>query len=119
MSARSGGPASVAIRGAAQILRPPRDGMTHLRGDELTAQTLEPGDLALRDGRIAALDDDPLAQLAVDASGCAVIPGFVDCHTHLPFAGWRAAASTSRRSPASPTSRSPVRAVGSGPRRGL
>ena len=26
----------------------------------------------------------------VDAGGCALIPGFVDCHTHLPFAGWRA-----------------------------
>src|SRR3954468_13690220 len=26
----------------------------------------------------------------VDVSGCAVVPGFVDCHTHLPFAGWRA-----------------------------
>jgi imidazolonepropionase len=23
-------------------------------------------------------------------TGCAVVPGFVDCHTHLPFAGWRA-----------------------------
>src|SRR5262249_47224050 len=22
--------------------------------------------------------------------GCAVVPAFVDCHTHLPFAGWRA-----------------------------
>src|SRR6266508_4952684 len=20
---------------------------------------------------------------------CSVVPGFVDCHTHLPFAGWR------------------------------
>ena len=26
----------------------------------------------------------------LDVSGCALVPGFVDCHTHLPFAGWRA-----------------------------
>ncbi len=30
------------------------------------------------------------ADLELDVSGCAVVPGFVDCHTHLPFAGWRA-----------------------------
>jgi len=24
-----------------------------------------------------------------DAGGCLVIPGLVDCHTHLAFAGWR------------------------------
>jgi imidazolonepropionase len=24
-----------------------------------------------------------------ERSGCTVIPGFVDCHTHLPFIGWR------------------------------
>lgn len=85
-----GSPPTVSIEGAAQVLRPPADGLKHLRGSELSGQTLEPGSLAARDGVITALDADPLAQLTVDARGCAVLPGFVDCHTHLPFAGWRA-----------------------------
>jgi len=80
---------SVALRDAAQVLLPPEPGLAQLRGPQLNAQTLDPGSLSLRDGRIAALADDPLAELSIDCSGCAVIPGFVDCHTHLPFAGWR------------------------------
>jgi imidazolonepropionase len=80
---------SISVEGAAQILRPPQDGLQHLRGTQIEGQTLEPGSLAVRNGSIAALEADPEAELAVDATGCALIPGFVDCHTHLPFAGWR------------------------------
>ncbi|HEX5194577.1 MAG TPA: imidazolonepropionase [Solirubrobacteraceae bacterium] len=83
---------SVSLEGAAQLLRPGEDGLQHFRGPEqLRAQTLDPGDLCVRDGGIAALSRDPRAELRIDCNGCAVIPGFVDCHTHLPFAGWRAA----------------------------
>jgi imidazolonepropionase len=88
---RDGGPPSLSVVNAAQVLRPPRDHMQHLRGDELEAQTLDPGELAARDGRITALERDAIAEVTVDASDWTVIPGFVDCHTHLPFAGWRAA----------------------------
>ena len=81
---------SVSLRGAEQILRPPEDGLPHLRGEACRFQTLEPGGLSVRDGLIAAYEPTPDAELQVDAAGCALIPGFVDCHTHLPFAGWRA-----------------------------
>jgi cytosine/adenosine deaminase-related metal-dependent hydrolase len=57
-----------------------------LRGD----LRLEGGSLTVRDGRLASLESDAHADVQVDAANCAVIPGFVDCHTHLPFAGWRA-----------------------------
>jgi imidazolonepropionase len=82
---------SVSIEGAIEVLRPPRDRMQHLRGRaELNGQTLASGDVAVDAGVITGFERDGRAQLTIDASGCAVIPGFVDCHTHLPFAGWRA-----------------------------
>jgi imidazolonepropionase len=83
-------PRSVSLSGAVQILRPGADGLPHLRGDAVAAQTLDPGDLSVRDGVFAAFEGDARAELLVDARGCALIPGFVDSHTHLPFAGWRA-----------------------------
>ena len=81
---------SACLRGAAQVLRPPEPGLPHLRHDRAAELSLEGGDVTLAAGRIAALEADAGADVQIDATGCAVLPGFVDCHTHLPFAGWRA-----------------------------
>jgi imidazolonepropionase len=81
---------TVSIEGAAQLLLPPADGLPYLRHDSADALRAEPGSLTLDGERIAALEGDTGAARRIDARGCAVIPGFVDCHTHLPFAGWRA-----------------------------
>lgn len=78
------------IHGAAQVLRPPEDGLAHLRHDHAEELRAEPGGLTIDGDRIAAVEADPGASRLIDARGCAVLPGFVDCHTHLPFAGWRA-----------------------------
>ena len=83
-------PASVSFLAAAEVLTPPREGLEHLRGDDANAQLRSGGDLLVRDGRIAGAQANPDAELVVDASGMTIIPGLVDCHTHLPFAGWRA-----------------------------
>src|SRR5437763_8588206 len=72
-----GGPVSpaVSVRGAEQILRPPTAGLPHLRGELVEQQTLEGGDVLIRDGRIAGPVVDEVPALVVDAQGCSVIPG--------------------------------------------
>jgi len=87
--------ASLLIRNPAQIVSPP-PGV--LRGPELAAPVIRYGEsILVEDGVIAAIA--PLADLAVraeqagaevvDAGGRAVIPGLIDCHSHLVFAGSR------------------------------
>jgi imidazolonepropionase len=79
---------TVWIAGADEVLRPPQDGLPYLRHDRAGEMTLEGGDLFLDGDAIGTFAGE--ASLRVDARGCTVLPGFVDCHTHLPFAGWRA-----------------------------
>ena len=81
---------AMSIDGAAELLRPPADGLAYLRHDRAGELRLDPSSIAIADGRIAGFERDDGAAVRIDATGCAVIPGLVDCHTHLPFAGWRA-----------------------------
>ena len=50
------------------------------------------GDLLIRDGRVASVGvSEAGADVVIDASGCAVMPGFVQSHIHLCqtlFRGW-------------------------------
>ena len=77
---------------AAQVLTPPEPGLPYLRTDRAGELNLDAGGITVNnaDGLIAALEPTEAADLHVDATGCTLLPGFVDCHTHLPFAGWRA-----------------------------
>jgi imidazolonepropionase len=62
-----------------------------VRGDAWASLTpLEDASVSCRDGLIESVGDGAGAEVEIDASGCTVVPGFVDCHTHLPFYGWRA-----------------------------
>ena len=48
----------VSVDGAAEVLRPPEDGLPYLRHDRAGHLRLDGGSLTVRDGRIAAFEDD-------------------------------------------------------------
>ena len=78
-------------------MMPAQDGGPQ-RGKALgTLGLIERGAIAIRDGRIVAVGAEAEIRAAYeaeeeyDAGGCAIVPGFVDPHTHLVWAGDRAA----------------------------
>ncbi len=76
------------VEHAIEVLRPPQDGLSYLRHDRAGELRVDAVPITLDGDRIAGFEPD--ADVRVNAGGCAVLPGLVDCHTHLPFAGWRA-----------------------------
>ncbi|MDQ4143412.1 MAG: imidazolonepropionase [Actinomycetota bacterium] len=79
----------VVIRGAASVHALAGDGA--LRGAALTDSDAGSAvDVASVGDRIAEVGECGPGKVELDASGWTVTPGFVDCHTHLPFFGWRA-----------------------------
>ena len=79
----------IVIRGASSLFTLTGEGP--VRGDALSRIAPETnGDVGFSEGLVATVGECPPARLEIDARNCTVIPGFVDCHTHLPFFGWRA-----------------------------
>jgi len=89
--------ADLAVLGISQLATPV--GRAPRLGAELgRLRVIDQAALACRAGRIVfvgterdfrqAVEMEP-GGVVVDARGGTVLPGFVDAHTHLPFAGWR------------------------------
>lgn len=89
---------SLAIEGGTHVTWP---GEGPVRGDALAAPDVtEGGVLHASAGRFVTGAGGG-TDVSFDATGCVVVPGFVDCHTHLPFFGWRADEDVARLSGAS------------------
>ena len=83
-------PASGAI--AATNLVTPSPDLEQVRGDGPWPEESVEQAVAWEEGLITYVGPaDDLAGVEPEwFEGCTIAPGFIDCHTHLPFAGWRA-----------------------------
>jgi len=89
--------ADLAVLGISQLATP--SGPAPRLGADLgRLRVIDRAAVACRDGRIVFVGTERDYRQAVellpggvvvDACGGTVLPGFVDAHTHLPFAGWR------------------------------
>ncbi len=86
-------PVDLVVLGASEVITCDAHGDGPLRGDDLRDPgVVTGGGVAMRDGRVVAVASDEEIRDrfaptngAIDAAGCAVVPGFVDPHTHLVF----------------------------------
>ncbi len=78
----------LAVTGGTLVTWP---GQGPVRGDALSRPEIVENATVVCDGdRIVSIGGDvPSGADIVDATGKVVTAGFVDCHTHLPFYGWR------------------------------
>lgn len=89
--------ADLAVVGISELATP--EGRSARLGADLNrVRTIEDAAVGCRDGRIVFVGTERDLRQAValtasartlDARGATMLPGFVDAHTHLPFAGWR------------------------------
>ena len=80
---------SLSLRDPASLVTFEGDGP--LRGDALKGASPSPAGSVNCAGVVVDSIGAPAdVDTVFDASGCTLVPGFVDPHTHLPFFGWRA-----------------------------